>query len=384
MSYHFPIYHGYTDNLKGENDNVLVNYHSAGAYPLQPLTKHLHNSFSTYSNNNGIRLFDVINGQKLISPFGIFYIMLLATNGANDDTLKQLLRIFNIGDVNTINNELINLRTIMDDVKMASGIFVQNNYEISNKYSNFVSNFTELRNIDFKNTQSIKEINDWIAKQTLIKDVIPFNPKNKLMLVNAIYFKADWNRKFTDIKESSFYINNKTIKTLLMNKIDSVRYNEDNANQIIELDYKNVNYCMGILLPKNKYIMPSTTMSTINDHIGRMNDKIVNIYLPKFIQNNKLELINAFKQIGITNLFGENADLSKLSNDDLCVSSIIHEAIVVVDENGADGGASIALKIHLASDKERTVFRADHPFIYYIRYKPSNLILFVGQYNGMI
>jgi len=363
MSYYFPTTKKYSDNLTGENENVLVNYNQSGAFPVQPNNKISYDKFVLYSNENGSKLFDMLHGQRLISPIGIFYMLLLIANGCTGNTMKEIVNSLMISDILSLNNDLINLKK-MDEIKISNKIFIKNGYKINDNYMNFIKNFGDIRNIDFNS--------DEMKKQTTI---IIQNSMNKIVLINTTYFKSNWAKKFNPSKESSFYFNNTIIKLPIMSKKDTVRYNEDNASQMIEIDYKNTDYCMGVLLPKNKYQKPSITIDIINDRIGRMDIEMVEIHLPKFKQHVRINLIEGLKYLGINDLFSPKAMLTKINDkNELFVSEMIHEALVIVDEYGESTVTS--------SKSQNIIFRADHPFIYYIRYRPNNLILFMGQYEG--
>ena len=74
-------------------------------------------------------------------------------------------------------------------------------------------NYSEVAEVDFgRNKQAARTINKWVENQTKekIKDLIKpgkLNSDTKVVLVNAIYFKADWAKKFVkrSTKEKLFH-----------------------------------------------------------------------------------------------------------------------------------------------------------------------------------
>ena len=93
---------------------------------------------------------------------------------------------------------------------------------------------------------------------------------------------------------------------------------------------------------------------------------------------------------GLKDIF-QNVDIGDivLSNDNypnnnypMYVSNIVHAATVEVDESGTKATAATSMIMQNSISKNNTInFIANHEFLYYIKYKPYNLIIFIGQYN---
>jgi serpin B len=58
------------------------------------------------------------------------------------------------------------------------------------------------------------------------------------------------------------------------------------------------------------------------------------------------------------------------------ISSVLHKAMVEVDEAGTRASAATVISMALGMP---LVFRADHPFIFVIRDIPTDAILFMGR-----
>ena len=74
--------------------------------------------------------------------------------------------------------------------------------------------------------------------------LVPVDPP-KLVLVNALYFTADWEYPFRRTLSLPFYITkNKAVKVDIMHLTEYLKYKHDDAMgaQILELPYK-VNRC---------------------------------------------------------------------------------------------------------------------------------------------
>jgi len=72
---------------------------------------------------------------------------------------------------------------------------------------------------------------------------------------------------------------------------------------------------------------------------------------------------------------GGPADFSGIAPS-LCVSDVIHEAYVKVDEEGTEAAAATAV---VMEDSASMGFTVNHPFVFAIREKYSGTILFMGK-----
>lgn len=88
--------------------------------------------------------------------------------------------------------------------------------------------------------------------------------------------------------------------------------------------------------------------------------------------------------MGMPLAFSSNADFSNMTGEkDLMISSVIHKAFIDVDEEKTEAAAATAVVMKLTSiapsPKAPLEFRADHPFMFIIRNKNDNAVLFMGQ-----
>jgi len=163
---------------------------------------------------------------------------------------------------------------------------------------------------------------------------------------------------------------------------DKFKYFEDHNNQVLEMDYKDQNYSMGVILPWKNGKLPNVDSNQIIDYTSRFTSREVKLWFPKFEHRKKVRLVPILKKLGISRLFTPYVcQLDKLAKN-IFVSDIIHEAVVIVDETGTEAAAAtgIFMMDNCIREKPKIIeFKADHSFIYYIRHKDSNTLLFVGD-----
>jgi serpin B len=116
----------------------------------------------------------------------------------------------------------------------------------------------------------------------------------------------------------------------------------------------------------------------------------VHVTIPKFKIEAEYELKEQLSKLGMTQVFTSAADLSGIDGKkDLEVSKVIHKAVVEVNEEGSEAAAATAIIVKLKASvfppKEPKVyeFKADHPFVFFIRDNRNGMILFVGQINKL-
>ena len=118
-------------------------------------------------------------------------------------------------------------------------------------------------------------------------------------------------------------------------------------------------------------------------------DAMVHLNLPKFEVENKYELTEMLKALGICRAFDNDAQFDKLlyhpSVKNFKVGSVIQKARISVAEQGTEAAASTAVMIERTSSAgqpKMIEFFADHPFVYTIVEKSSGVMLFAGVYDG--
>jgi serine protease inhibitor len=168
----------------------------------------------------------------------------------------------------------------------------------------------------------------------------------------------------------------------MMNNTGYNSYYEDLTVQRVELMYKDTDYCMGFILPKSDVSLDKCT-SYLGD--GNFESKYVKLFIPKFTQRKRMDLIPYMKKLGMTDLFDSTSRLDNMVSSDAYVSVLIHEAVVIVNETGTEASAvtvAVCQSKGIRRNPEPIIFRADHSFIYYIKHIPTKTLLFVGDYHG--
>ncbi|EHB08563.1 Serpin B12 [Heterocephalus glaber] len=290
-------------------------------------------------------------------------------------------------------------------LSMANRLYGEQEFPICQEYSDGVIQFyhTTIESVDFqKSTEKSRQmINFWVEsqcqgkiKELFSKDTI--NDATVLVLVNAVYFKAKWEKYF-DCKntvDAPFFLNEneqKSVKMMNQKGLYRIGFIEELQAQILEMRYTIGKLSMFILLPS-----PSADNVKVLQELERkisyeklvawsgsenMSEETVVISFPQFTLEDTYDLKAVIQDMGITDIFDETkADLTGISpSRSLHLSKILHKTFVEVDEDGTQAAATsgaVGVEKSLPSWVE---FNANHPFLFFIRHNKTQTILFCGR-----
>ena len=332
----------------------------------------------------------------MVSPISIYHIISLTANGAANKTLTEMLQALcekDLIELNKKNSTISNLFSNLQSIEFANAVFTRFNplNEFQNMSKTYKAKLDVLKDVD--------QINQWCSEAThekIPKIVDKIKPNDKMILINAIYFKGKWQEQFdpTITFLDTFYDSNNNIsKIMFMNSTKKYDYFENKDMQTISLNYKNDNLSALIILPKkekdiNDYIEYLTLNKYTNILSGLSNQK-VRLSLPKFEFDFSKELIQNFQTLGMHDAFDTSAaDFSVMKKEkDIYISNIIHKTYIKVDEEGTEAAAVTAFKTRDGfSFNDIQVMKVDHPFLFIIRSKdlqPGNDMIFIAKVESL-
>ncbi|NXE15180.1 SPB11 protein, partial [Lophotis ruficrista] len=293
-------------------------------------------------------------------------------------------------------------------LSIANRLFGEITYPFFQQYLNATKKFyqAELEPVNFKYSEeeAREKINSWVENETKgkIKDLFAAgltDPSPVLVLVNAIYFKGNWAVEFKkeDTKEAYFQLNKnerRTVQMMFQEGYFNMAFIEEVKMKVIELPYFNNELSMFILLPEVicedftglEQLECTLTYEKLAGWTSsdRMQKLRVKVYLPRFKMEESYVLNKTLQEMGVMNIFDwGKADLSGISRKDgLVVSKAIPKSFVEVNEEGSEAGSAMELVLEPLCFPVSYEFKADHPFLFFIRDKLTNTILFFGRYSS--
>ncbi|XP_021561643.1 LOW QUALITY PROTEIN: serpin B13 [Carlito syrichta] len=245
----------------------------------------------------------------------------------------------------------------------------------------------------------ILPVNTLLARSSeKIKDLFPdgsLSSSTKLVLVNIVHFKGQWDREFQkeSTKEEEFWLNKSTSKSVQMmtqSHSFSFTFLEDLQAKILGIPYKNNDLSMFVLLPNDidglekiiDKISPEKLVEWTNP--GHMEERNVNLRLPRFEVEDSYDLEVVLVAMGMADSFKEykadNAEMSSPSG--LHAQNFLHRSFIVVSEEGVEVTAATGMGFHVTSVPEYEDVHCNHPFLFFIRHNESNSILFFGRFSS--
>jgi len=352
-------------------------------------------------------------GNIFFSPFSIFSALSMTAEGSKNITWNEMSAVFHLQqDNNTRWNAFLNLiRTINNpdkDYKLytSNNLWLQNDFSFLNSYLDIVTNYylAELATLDFiGDPEGARQIiNNKVEEQTQgkITNLFPsgtINSSTRLVLTNAIYFKATWKYKFT--KENTFEQDftiapGNTIKVQMMHQ-KLTRPIEDfyGKAKVLELSYVNDEVSMFIFLPdidKMAELENAMTIENLNSWMAKrktanLTPVYIDLALPKFKVETKYTLNETLSNMGMPSAFNDvTADFSGMNGEkSLFITHVVHKAFVAVDEEGTEAAAATGVVVVGINciPPPATPFIVDHPFIFMICENSTGAILFMGRVN---
>jgi serpin B len=371
-------------------------------------------SLSKSIAQSGKDLFDRIDEKEkesanvIISPLSIHLAMSLLYNGAkgaSKDQLAKSLWMGNATDAAVLEESKILLTSysklknkVETRIELANVLFVDETFDIKDDYQSMLkqSFLTEVRQVDYSNGKESEDtINDWVANKTnnLIKDLISpgsLDPGTRLMLLNAVYFKANWQLPFEKdfTTKNKFFVSQESVVEVdMMFQENEILYglNKELQSQVVSLKYEDPNFTMLIFLPNKNIGLDSLRLNLKDNDFSKihnsLNSEDLLLGMPKFKLGFTNTLVPTFRDLGVFDIFNEaSADLSKISNESLAVSNILHEAKIEVNEEGSEAAAVTGIHISTRSGGSGPItLKIDRPFIFVIQDLKNNIPLFIGK-----
>jgi serpin B len=355
------------------------------------------------------------DGNLFYSPYSISTALAMTYAGARGETEAQMAKVLHFALSQdrlhpTLNTLAFALESRAEPVKnaeksqpfqlsIANSIWGQQGYTFLPEFLDLLAlNYgSGLRLEDFASDPETARlnINGWVSEQTheKIKDLLQpgvIDATTRLVLVNAIYFKANWLFPFSkDLTRDGVFslLDGGQVNVPMMTyaQPSHIPYAQGQGYQVVELPYVGDTVAMDIIIPDAGTFLAfeaSLNADQLAAILAGLEPKSVALFLPKFSFETPFSLKPTLAGMGMSAAF--DPGLANFSGIDgtrsLFIGAVIHKAFVAVDEDGAEAAAATAVAMMLTAMPSIDVeLRIDRPFIFLIRDKPTGAILFVGR-----
>jgi serpin B len=238
-------------------------------------------------------------------------------------------------------------------------------------------------------------INRWVSQRTegkIDRILDQLDPRDAAVILNAVYFKADWRVPFdrTATRDGDFNLTPATkIRVAMMHKSRRYPVLSRSGYRALRLPYGVDALSMVIVLPDD--IDGATNLARELDAVTlaglfkdlRDDQQVVELALPRFKTSFKASLKPFFVQAGMTQAFDDmRADFSAMSKERLAIGAIEHRAVIDVAEEGTEAAAATAVSMRAFSlivPTKGIPFVVDRPFLFYMVDDATGAILFEGR-----
>jgi serpin B len=344
------------------------------------------------------------------SPYSISLALAMTYAGAREETEKQMAgalhftlaqqrlhRAFNALDLDFVNRAAASQTQGRQgfQLSIANALWGQQGFDFLDAFlDTLAENYgAGLTLLDFVREWEASRliINQWVSDQTKekIKDLLPkdsITKDTRLVLTNAIYFKAAWRFPFDkkETRDGVFHLlDGSQVAVPMMHREIRTGYRKDENCEAFSLPYEDAELSMLILLPqagKFKECEQSLSYEYLRTIAEHLQDTIVVLTMPKFAYTASINLNKKLAQLGMPVAFTKDANFSGMNGRfDLLITDVVHKAFVSVNEAGTEAAAATAVVVGIESAPPTVTVTIDRPFIFVIHDEKTGTVLFVGR-----
>ncbi|XP_063813115.1 serpin E3 [Pseudophryne corroboree] len=376
-------------------------------------SSHMSERLRERSTEFSVRLYQTLLEREnrtnlVVSPSSVASSLGLMQFGARGRTFTQIENAlgYNVYD-ETVQNFMKAMHRDLTNssqettVHLACALFIQAGTPLSAKFTDYaalwansslqLANFTEYN-------RTATQINQWVTKNTGggIQTLVPcgfFRPGfTQIALVSTMYFKSRWKTKFsfTDTQTLPFIsMDGSVVKVPMMHQTADVNYGQFETTfhekfTVVELPYLGNTVSMFVVRSTDR----NTPLSSIESNLSSKSISLwtcsmkrikMDIFLPRFKLQSYSDLRMVLPDLGVSDIFDPmKANFKGIAEQNsLYISQAIHKAEIEVSEGGTRASGVTAMVLMKRSRKP--VFKADRPFLFFLRQASTDSVLFIGR-----
>lgn len=344
------------------------------------------------------------DSNLFISPLSASVALGMTLNGAAGTTYDEMSATLGFGSltldqINQGYKDLLGLLLGLDptvEIGIGNSIWYREGLPVKAGFLDRTTSYfdAEVAALDFADPSAAVTINDWVKEAThgKIEEIVesPISRETIMFLINAIYFKGNWTYRFDKGKttEAPFRALDGTSEDVSLMQLEGILpYGETDTYQVVDLPYGGKAFSMTALLPKEGHdiqeLLASLDRGTWIQIAASLQDKEGTVLLPRF-QLEWGDSLNApLKRMGMETPFLSGlAEFSELAEGvlpgEVFIKEVKQKTFVDVNEEGTEAAAVTSVEMGRDSASDRFTFRADRPFLFVIREKFTQTLLFAG------
>jgi serpin B len=340
-----------------------------------------------------------------LSPFSVYPALLMLSEGAAGDSKTEILSTLGLSSqtdarewFKSSSQKFLNVQPPAK-TSIANSVWLRNGIPVKESYVNTLETHYLAEHYFFSDAaDATGRINSWVYNKTnkMIEKIIEnLDPLTIAVLVNTIYFKANWTTNFKTVINDVFNSPKGPVQAEYLSGTVSAKVLENEDYVAVALSYVGTDAKFVALMPKKASLKDFVNKLSENDLLKILSDVLdksdenIKLLIPKFdIDSGIIDLTPILQSMGIKRVFDPNmADLSEMFDyskltEKAYVSKVLHRARVKADLYGTEAAAATAVIIEITaapSEQIKTV-KIDKPFALFLVDPTTKAILFAGSY----
>jgi serine protease inhibitor len=334
-----------------------------------------------------------------LSPLSASMALGMAMNGAAGETFDEMRAALRFGDLDEaeINEAYLGLLELLEDLdrdvalRVANSIWYRPDYTLVPAFRERVEAFFRATVRPFAAEAPEEEINRWVREATegRIDEIAPSPlPGNvAAILLNAVYFQADWTRPFDpeETRPAPFHLpDGSTAEVQLMSmdwEEDTVAVAVTERYAAADLPYARRAFSMTVVVPQGDATVHELLDELDSEGWASLVDGLrpgrAVVEIPRFGLEWEGALDEALRAMGMEAAFESGlADFSRMfQGGGPWIDEVKQKSFLKVDEEGTEAAAVTSV---VMVDSAPPTVRADRPFLLAIRERLTGTILFIG------
>lgn len=355
---------------------------------------------------------EAAGGNLFTSPYSISMALAMVYAGADGETAREMEDVlgFDLGEdthaaMHALHGDLADRQDAAEtdedqafQLDIANALWGQHDFPFDEDYLDLIATRygAGFQDADFTAEPEAERerIDAWVAEVTdgEIEELFPegsIHEDTRLVLANAIYFLASWQHPFDpdDTSPAPFEgFDGATAEVPFMHRQLRANYAELDRARALELPYVGNDVSMVLVLPDEgafEAVEADLDVDRLQGIFDALGDAEGEVYLPRFEVEQSVSLVDALTALGMPSAFTESAQLGGMhadGRDDLFIDEVIHDAVITVDEEGTEAAAATGVGMSIVSAPPGWgELRFDRPFLFLIRDRPTDAVLFMGR-----
>ncbi|HNV11868.1 MAG TPA: serpin family protein [Propionibacteriaceae bacterium] len=341
-----------------------------------------------------------------LSPLSIASALAMTRNGAKGVTASEMDAVLGITDLDAYNQGMNALDRLLSSLagtitlgdqkaeialSQANRIWLQTGLALEQTFLDAVAldygagvQLDDFR-ADFEAARA--RINAWVSEQTRerIPKLLPdgsLDPSTRLVLVNALYFKAPWYETLPELGSASFTTGSGTAKDVPMVGATTSTWLAGDTFEATSVPYFGDKLAMTLVKPRSSVaeVFSGWAKGGLDAMLASMGASSTQVKFPTWKQRSTLTLKESLQGLGMEAAFSDEADFTGMTTQErLAIAEVHHQVFVAVDKEGTEAAAATGVVMRETSaqiaDHELVL---DRPFCWVIHDLATRTPMFIG------